>query len=112
MRGRGVDDTSNTDLDFDGALLVAVPVERVRVLLGSLTRTLGDGDSLPSELLYSDKCLLEVSVLGDEVGAEVEGETFRNQDMGGRLGDVYPAGTKRDQSYGVRRKDGEDVYLQ
>lgn len=96
MRGGGVDDTSNTDLDFDGALLVAVPVECVRMLLGSLTGTLGDGDSLPSELLYSDECFLEVSVLGDEVGAEMEGEPLGNQDMGGCLGDVYPASTKRD----------------
>lgn len=96
VRGGGVDDTSNTDLDFDGALLVAVPVECVRMLLGSLTGTLGDGDSLPSELLYSDECFLEVSVLGDEVGAEMEGEPLGNQDMGGCLGDVYPASTKRD----------------
>ena len=88
---------SDTDLDFDGALLVAVPVECVRVLLGSLAGTLGNGDPLPSKLLYSDECLLEVGVFGNEMGAEMEGETLRNEDMRGRLRDVCPARRKRSQ---------------
>lgn len=36
------------DLDLDRAFLIAIPVERVRVLLGSLACTLRDGDPLPS----------------------------------------------------------------
>ena len=55
------------------------------MILGSLSCALGDRDALPPELLDRDKCLLEMGVLGDEVGAEVDGKSLRDENMGGGL---------------------------
>lgn len=55
--------------------------------LGSLAGTLRDGDALPPELLNSDEGLLQVSVLGDEVGSEMDSEALGDKDMRGCLGE-------------------------
>lgn len=64
------------------------------MFLGSLARALRDGDALPSELLYGNEGLLQVRVFRDEVRAEMEGETLRNQDIRRRFGDVCVANRK------------------
>ena len=55
------------------------------MILGSLSYALGDGDALPPELLDRDKCLLEMRILGDEVGAEVDGKPLRDENVWGGL---------------------------
>lgn len=75
----------NTHLDFNGPLIVAIAVERMRVRLGVLSLALGDGDPLPSELLDRDERLLQVRVLRHKVRPKMESEPLRMQDMRRRL---------------------------
>ena len=55
------------------------------MILGGLSCALCDRDALPPELLDRDKRLLEMRILGDEVGAEVDSKPLRNENMGGGL---------------------------
>jgi len=57
-------------LDLDDPFLVPIPEEGVAVCLPV------DRDPRPSELLDGDERLVDVSVLGDEVGGEVQAESL------------------------------------
>ena len=46
-------------------------------------------DAFPSELLNGDEGLVDVSVLLDEEGAEMDGETLRMEDVRGSLCEIY-----------------------
>ena len=71
-----------THLDIDLALLVAVPPERMTVLLAS------DIDALPTKLLNGNKCLVNMPVLGNQIGPEVESKSLRVKDVWGCLGEI------------------------
>ena len=69
-------------LDLDDPLLVSIPEERVLVCFAV------HRDPRPSELFDRDQRLVDVSVLGDEVGREVQTESLRAQDVRGNLGQI------------------------
>lgn len=45
-------------------------------------------DALPAQLFNGDERLVDVSVFGDKVRPEVQGEAFRVEDVGRCLGKV------------------------
>lgn len=75
---------ASTHHNFDDALLVAVPPERMAMFLAPHV------DALPAELLDRDERLVHVAVFRDEVRPEVECEPFGMEDVRRGLCQVYP----------------------
>ena len=66
-------------LDLHDAFVIAIPEERMRVLcMFAVIRDLNAG---PAQLLDGDEGLVQVGILGDEEGADVESEAFGVEDV-------------------------------
>lgn len=68
-------------------LVVAIAEVGVRVQLDGL-KLVHNGNAGPTEFLDGDEGLMEVLVLGDEVRADVNGESLGTEDVGGGLREV------------------------
>lgn len=91
LRDDAVEARAGVYFDARDALLVAVPPERVRVLVLVVRGGTRDAHARPAELLDGDERLAEVRVAREEERAQVQREALRVQDVRGRLSEVWLA---------------------